>query len=254
MGRDKAALEYSGETQLARAVRLLGGHVARTFVSVRADQQQDPERAKYELIVDARVDQGPMGGIHTALSQFPAVAWLVVACDLPFLTDATLRQLLAVRAPSKSATAFRSRHDGRPEPLCAIYEPASRAEIERRMSAGRLCPRGFLEDGDVELLDLAEPEALDNVNTAAEYASATERRRIDVRYFAILREQAGRSEESLHSAARTARDLYTELRARRSLQLPAEMLRVAVNSEFADWDRALQAGDTVVFLPPVAGG
>jgi molybdopterin synthase sulfur carrier subunit len=29
---------------------------------------------------------------------------------------------------------------------------------------------------------------------------------------------------------------------------------VAVNTEFADWSRRLNAGDTVVFIPPVAGG
>jgi molybdopterin converting factor small subunit len=32
------------------------------------------------------------------------------------------------------------------------------------------------------------------------------------------------------------------------------MLKVAVNADFADWSRPLQAGDAVVFIPPVAGG
>jgi molybdopterin converting factor small subunit len=31
-------------------------------------------------------------------------------------------------------------------------------------------------------------------------------------------------------------------------------LKVAINSEFADWSQPLAAGDAVVFLPPVAGG
>jgi molybdopterin converting factor small subunit len=29
---------------------------------------------------------------------------------------------------------------------------------------------------------------------------------------------------------------------------------VAVNTQFSDWNRALADGDTVVFIPPVAGG
>jgi molybdopterin synthase sulfur carrier subunit len=29
---------------------------------------------------------------------------------------------------------------------------------------------------------------------------------------------------------------------------------VAVNTEFSDWHAPLKAGDTVVFIPPVAGG
>jgi molybdopterin converting factor small subunit len=31
-------------------------------------------------------------------------------------------------------------------------------------------------------------------------------------------------------------------------------VKVAINDEFADWQHKLQDGDTVVFIPPVAGG
>ncbi len=79
-------------------------------------------------------------------------------------------------------------------------------------------------------------------------------RRLTVQYYALLREQAGRREESLESAAATPRELYRELRARYPFTLDPEVLRVAVNAEFADWSRPLREGDTVVFIPPVAGG
>lgn len=77
---------------------------------------------------------------------------------------------------------------------------------------------------------------------------------IHVQYFAALREQAGRATETLATASRTAADLYDELRELRGLALPRSMLRVAVNEEFAAWDRPLTDGDRVVFIPPVAGG
>jgi len=78
--------------------------------------------------------------------------------------------------------------------------------------------------------------------------------RIQVQYYAVLREQAGRSEEALQTAAATPVDLYRELQARYGFSLPQTLLRVAVNDEFCDWDRALSTGDRVVFIPPVAGG
>ena len=78
--------------------------------------------------------------------------------------------------------------------------------------------------------------------------------KINVQYFALLREQAGRSSESLITAAATPRELYQELRQRYPFSLAPEMLRVAVNSEFGDWSQPLQEGDSVVFIPPVAGG
>jgi molybdopterin converting factor subunit 1 len=77
---------------------------------------------------------------------------------------------------------------------------------------------------------------------------------VHVKYFAVLRERAGRSEETVATAAATAADLYDELAARHPFGLPRSMLRVAVNDEFADWSRPLGAGDRVVFIPPVAGG
>lgn len=77
---------------------------------------------------------------------------------------------------------------------------------------------------------------------------------IHVRYFAVLREQRGLSEEHLDTDAASPRDLYTELAARHGFSLGADRLRVVVNDAFAAWDTSLEGGDAVVFIPPVAGG
>ncbi len=263
MQRDKAALEYHGLSQLERTMALLQGRVEHAFVSVRAEQRDDPLRTRYELIVDAPQDLGPIGGILAAQAVHPHAAWLVLACDLPFLDARTLEQLIAARAPGRTATAYRSSHDGLPEPLCAIYEPASHSELAAAAAAGRLCPRKFLLGADTKLLDQPQPGALENVNTPEEFQQASDALRtpqlaadkhISVQYYALLREQAGRSGESLRTAAATARELYRELKQRHPFTLPPELLRVAVNAEFAEWSAPLADGDTVVFIPPVAGG
>jgi len=119
-----------------------------------------------------------------------------------------------------------------------------------------------LIQSDVELLDEPNPRALDNVNTPQEHGDAlgalgspqTGGLDITVQYFALLREQARRRDEAISTRARTPAELYDELRAKHSFTLPASALRVAVNSEFADWSRPLSKGDVVVFIPPVAGG
>lgn len=79
-------------------------------------------------------------------------------------------------------------------------------------------------------------------------------RRIAIQYFALLREQAGRSEEALLTTAPTTRALYVELKDRYGFTLPERVLKVAVNDDFAGWDHVLREGDRVVFIPPVAGG
>jgi molybdopterin-guanine dinucleotide biosynthesis protein A len=259
MQRDKAALVYQGgETQLDAAMKLLASRVDRAFVSVRGDQAGDATRAKYQQIVDRGDVEGPIAGITTALAAHPDKAWLVLACDLPFLDAATLDALIAARNPSRAATAFKSTHDALPEPLCAIYEPRARELLAAHVAAGGICPRKFLIRSPVWLLEQPNPRALDNINTVAEYGAAMsaleQEKEIRVQYYALLREQAGRSTESLSTRARTPRELYAELAAKYPFTLPAEMLRVAVNAEFGDWSQPLKAGDAVVFIPPVAGG
>jgi molybdenum cofactor guanylyltransferase len=279
MQRDKAGLEYAGKSQLARAMELLSPLVSRCFVSVRPDQIHDPQRALYDTIADIKPNLGPIGGIHAALRSYPDHAWLILACDLPFLDRATLQHLIAHRASARIATAYRSSFDAQPEPLCAIFEPRSLPIIEQSLEQAQQCPRALLSRSDVELLDLPNARALDNINTGEEYAAAIAAlgsasvdtpppaltpssmpaspatlRRLRVQYFAVLREQAGRSTEELETLASTPRELYEELRRRRGLTLSPEFLRVAVNDEFGDWRSLLADGDTVVFLPPVAGG
>lgn len=269
MRTDKAALEYGGQPQLRRAFEMLSKVCAATFVSVRPDQRDDPARAAYPQIVDRQPGIGPIAGISAALLEHPKAAWLVLACDLPFLTEGTLQNLIVHRDPHKLATAYKSTHDGLPEPLCAIWEPAAREAVLASIASGKQCPRKFLINADVVLLDLPERQALDNVNTREEFSAAVaalgdspvpgpraqnSSKTLRVQYYAILREQAGRSEETLDTSAATPTELYAELRQRHPFQLEPAQLKVALNSEFADWATPLKHGDTVVFIPPVAGG
>lgn len=261
MQRDKATLAYHGTTQLEWASELLSAVCTTTFVSVRPDQRAEPVRARFAQIVDRAPGAGPLAGIVAALQEHPQAAWLVVACDLPFLTEATLRHLIEHRDPSCIATAYRSAHDGLPEPLCAIWEPAAREPAATQLASGKACPRKFLINANVRLLDLPQPRALDNVNTTSEFDAATRalqatatRKTIRVQYFAVLREQAGRSDETIDTSAHTPAELYEELRKRHAFQLSPAQLKVAINADFSDWRTPLRNGDAVVFIPPVAGG
>ncbi len=262
MQSDKARLQYHGESQLEHSCRLLAPHVDQVFVSVRDDQRGDPTRATRPQIVDQPGLAGPIAGIASAQAQHPGAAWWVLACDLPFLDEATLSALQQGRSRSALATAFRSAHDGQPEPLCAIYEPRSSAAVARYVADGGKCPRKFLRLHPTHLLTAPNARALDNINTPQEYAAAMQdlnpaaatTKSIRVQYFALLRDQAGRSHEQLATGARTAAALFAELQQRYPFTLTMDQLRVAINAEFAEWTQDLRDGDEVVFIPPVAGG
>lgn len=259
MHTDKAALEYAGQPQLQRAYRLLDTLCAKTFVSVRADQQHDPLRQSLPQIVDAHADVGPIAGIAAAQAAHPEVAWLVMACDLPFVDEATLWFLIAHRDPQRMATAFGSNHDALPEPLCTIWEPRSVTAVRDWIAGGKSCPRKLLLNSEITLLTQPHSKALDNVNTPDEHLQAATDLgaaplTLNVQYFAIFREQAGKRNETLQTVARSPALLYAELKRRYGFQLEGTQLKVAVNNEFRDWQSSLKSGDNVAFIPPVAGG
>jgi molybdopterin converting factor subunit 1 len=78
--------------------------------------------------------------------------------------------------------------------------------------------------------------------------------KLNIRYYAILREQTGKSEESLDTDAATPSAVFDQLKTRYPFTLNAQQLKVAINAEFREWNTPLKDGDSIVFIPPVAGG
>ena len=173
MGRDKASLVYrpSGDPEWRRMAGLLAPFCSQVYLSVRRDQSlADHRKENVPLLVDSVESAGPLTGLLTAFSAHPHSAWLVVACDLPLLDTETIRTLVSRRGP-QPITAFRSASDGLPEPLCALYEPASRELLINAFRQDMRCPRKILINADeaVELLDLPHPAALDNANSREDF-------------------------------------------------------------------------------------
>jgi molybdopterin-guanine dinucleotide biosynthesis protein A len=171
LGRDKAALVHEGTTLLERAASLLQVIVSRVSVSVRPDQVDDDLRRRFVLITDAREGIGPAAGIIAAHRSQPSAAWLVLACDMPRVTAQELTRLVDARNALRAATAFRQAADGRPEPLCAIYEPATLAQFQAQVDAGgNPSPRDWLAATDAILLDPVTPDLLTSINTPEDLA------------------------------------------------------------------------------------
>ena len=96
-----------------------------------------------------------------------------------------------------------------------------------------------------------------------------------IHFYAIFREQAGRSSESYEGTAVTMDELYRELANRHGFTLPPEQVRAAVgtdyvsmdtplvmsspasrgvSTDYVSMDTPLEAGLDITFIPPVAGG
>lgn len=77
---------------------------------------------------------------------------------------------------------------------------------------------------------------------------------LTVRYFAIFREHAGVTEETLSIDAATAGDVFAATRDRHGSSEPLGHCKVAINDVMASWDTPVNDGDAVLLFPPVAGG
>jgi len=172
MGSDKALLEHNGRSQLARMMAVLGECVDRAFVSTSQEQRDEPERRRFDQVVDRYEDMGPLAGILSAMDVYPQADWLVVACDLPNVDIVTLRYLIDNRSPEHPFTAFISSHDGLPEPLCAVYRAGTGTALRGFVDDGIRCPRKILIRSDTCLLEQLDPRSLDNVNTPDDLADS----------------------------------------------------------------------------------
>lgn len=79
-------------------------------------------------------------------------------------------------------------------------------------------------------------------------------KKLTVRYFAMFREHAGVSEETLDLNVATAADVFAATRDRHGSTEPKGHCKVAINDVMASWETPVSDGDTILLFPPVAGG
>jgi molybdenum cofactor guanylyltransferase len=174
MGRDKALLKYHGRPQVRHVVDLLRPFCAQVYVSSRREQARSALYQGLSQVHDAKkyAGQGPLAGILTAMGRFPKRSWIILACDLPYVDAAVLKKLVEGRDPKRMATAYLSRVDGLPEPLCAIYEPRYRSRLAGSYKKGLRCPRKIMINSRVKLLKQDGHNFLTNINDPDEFKRA----------------------------------------------------------------------------------
>jgi len=168
MGKDKALLEFHGLPQIEYIFDLLQKFCSQVYLSKRFDQKAYKDIL---YINDSKEfsDKGPLGGVLSAMKEYPDADWLILACDLPFVTEETIQTLLEHRNPRAQATAFISTQDNLPEPLCAIWEKHAYQSFLKLFNEGIHCPRKVLIRSNTHLLKQNNPHWLDNINTPQEY-------------------------------------------------------------------------------------
>lgn len=167
MGEDKGTLNFYGKSQRNVAMEMLERCNLKTYLSVRSEQEVETKNK----IIDAFYGLGPYGAICSAFQKNPNTAWLVLATDLPFVTDELIQELLKRRNPSKIATTVKGKDNEFPEPLITIWEPKSYPILLQYLAQGYSCPRKVLINSNVEIVAV-DNALIRNVNTPEDYQAA----------------------------------------------------------------------------------
>ncbi len=77
---------------------------------------------------------------------------------------------------------------------------------------------------------------------------------ITVLYFASLAETANKDNEVICPTSTHLKEIYAHLKTQYGFELDSSQLAVAINHELCSWETPIATGDTIAFIPPVAGG
>ena len=172
MGRDKGSIIYHSTPQRDHLFSLLDTLCDKTFYSIREDQLGEFKNHE-QLIVDDNEFRGPLNGIISAHKKYPEVAWMVMACDLPFMNLAMLKKLMDERSQKHLATAFSTSKSGLPEPLAAIWEAEGiQGAIRYLQNGSSSCPRKYLINSTIKLVVPEQDQVLLNANSEEDYKEA----------------------------------------------------------------------------------
>ncbi|MDA3961939.1 MAG: molybdenum cofactor guanylyltransferase [Planctomycetota bacterium] len=165
MGRDKADLPWQGTTVLGHLIALVRSADCRPLVVGRSDAPGA------DAIADSEADQGPLGGLVTALDHL-RMDCLLLACDLPLLDLPALQWLIDHRDRA-ALHGLAVECGGQLEPCFGLYRPAVVELARERLASGKRSLHGLIEAGrfTTEDLPFEHHAALRNVNTPAEWAA-----------------------------------------------------------------------------------
>jgi molybdopterin-guanine dinucleotide biosynthesis protein A len=167
MGRDKALLPFDGTPMAARVAQALRDAGCDPVIAIGGDADALAPLG-LATISDRWPGEGPLGGVITALDHFAHhEAIVVVACDLPYLSSASVATLVDALMKTPPTTDVAMAITDRQQPLCAAWRPGAAAQLSATFAGGG---RRLLDAlSSLQVVAVAvEPKQLINVNTAAD--------------------------------------------------------------------------------------
>jgi molybdopterin-guanine dinucleotide biosynthesis protein A len=132
MGQDKATLVFHGKALWEIQLNLLRELQPREiFLSARSDPAWRPSDVHF--VPDQMPSRGPLSGLAATLSQIRTDHLLILAIDMPLMTEDFLRSLCDAIKPARGVVPIIG---DRIEPLAAIYPKGADGDVMAALSGG----------------------------------------------------------------------------------------------------------------------
>ena len=166
MGRDKARLPLGSHSLVEDASAKLSAVAQNVALLGEPDKYKD---LPFDCVPDCRPGLGPLAGIEAALLSRRGELNVIVACDIPGIESAWLRELVAAARKGRFRCVVTRDGQDKIQPLLAVYHRSSLPEIQDALNHNRLRVLDViarLRPGYCTI-----PDTLHNVNTPVEWAA-----------------------------------------------------------------------------------
>lgn len=150
-GSPKAFAQHEGEYFYALAYRALSS-VCDDVLIVTLAELQHRFPAHLHVVPDSESyrGDGPLAGIYTAMTVSPAERYIVLPCDMPYMTAEVLARFVGATG-AKEAYAVRTASHQHPLVSCLSHRVLP--TLEAHLAAGQKGVIAFLEEVGVQWLD-----------------------------------------------------------------------------------------------------
>lgn len=165
MGQDKASIRIGGRYVTHVLRDRLDSVCGMVVLSNRAGQFRDSGHAGFRQIHDRYPDIGPIGGLLSCSEALPDWSFLVVACDMPFMSGASIQMLVEAWRSSRGRTVvFSAANSDEVCPFPGIYGPEIRDVAYALVKEKRYSIKGLLDALSAQVIPAPDEQVHRNLN------------------------------------------------------------------------------------------
>lgn len=183
MGSPKELLDWKGRPLILHLVeQIVAIGLPCLIISNQPERLPLQELKELQALVaeDIVESHGPITGVHTAFSLREEEALLILSCDLPFVEQTDLRQLLQFQPSLQQADAVIAESDGRLHPMLALFHRRTHSHWQEALRQKNYKVMDVINQLNVTRIEegVLSKWATFNMNTPDHYQFACEQRRI----------------------------------------------------------------------------